>query len=262
MISRILDDIAHSFGKNTREAVELLGSIGIFFWRVVIHFPTLLLSKRALAVEQMMRIGIGSLPIVLLMSVVTGFIITWQFAYLAASVVPLTYLGMAVAKASLTEMGPTFTALVLSARVSAKLAAELGTMKVTEQFDAMTCLSLDPFLYMFSPRVLAGFVMTTVLFIFSSAITILSSQFIATMAFDLNPMVFYNSTRLMFKLQDVVILLVKGFVFGGILTLVGCYYGYITKGGAVGVGESTKNAVVAASVLVLMVNVVINQLLM
>lgn len=248
-------------GRNTREAVAQLGAIGVFFWKVVIHFPKHL-TQPGIAVEQMMRIGVGSMPIVFLMAIVTGFIVTWQFAYLASGVIPLTYLGMVVAKASFTEMGPTFTALVLAGRVSAKLASELGTMKVTEQIDAMICLSLDPFYYLFSPRVLAGFVMTMVLFVFAAAITVVSAQFLAMTAFDLSPMVFYNGMRMLFNMQDIVIMLVKGFVFGGILSLVGCYYGYVTKGGAVGVGQATKNAVVAADVLVLLTNVVINQILM
>ena len=119
----------------------------------------------------------------------------------------------------------TFTALVLAGRMSAKLASELGTMKVTEQLDAMTCLSLDVFFYLFSPRVIAGFVMTTVLFIFASTVTIVCAQILATIAFGLSPYIFYSSMKLLFSVLDVVIMLVKGFVFGGILSLVGCYYG-------------------------------------
>lgn len=210
----------------------------------------------------MLRVGLGSLPIVFVMAVVTGFIITWQFAYLSAGVVPLSYLGAAAGKACFTQMGPTFTALILAGRISAKLAAELGTMKVTEQLDAMQVLSLDVFYYLFSPRIMAGFIMTMILFVYSSLITILGSQLLATIAFDLSALTFYNGIKLLFKVQDVVILLVKGFVFGGILSSVGCYYGYITKGGAVGVGQSTKNAVVASCVLILAVDVIINQIFM
>ena len=256
-----LNALADPLGRNTREALCRLGAIGMFFWRVLVCFPHLAV-KPGLAAEQMMRIGIGSMPIVFLMAIVTGFIVTWQFAYLASGVIPLTYLGMVVAKASFTEMGPTFTALILAGRVSAKLASELGTMKVSEQIDAMVCLSLDPFCYLFSPRVLAGFIMTMVLFVFAAAITVVSAQLLATFHFDLPPAVFYNGMRMLFSMQDIYIMLVKGFVFGGTLSLVGCYYGFITTGGAVGVGQSTKNAVVAADVLVLLFNVIINQVMM
>jgi phospholipid/cholesterol/gamma-HCH transport system permease protein len=259
--TRILDDLAESFGSSTREAIEQLGSIARFLWRNVEQFPRLVLRPH-LVVEQMMHIGVASLPIVLLVSAVTGLIVTWQFAYLASDAIPLTYLGTVVVKASFTAMGPTFAALILAGRISARLASEIGTMKVTEQLDAMTCLSLDVFYYLFSPRILAGFIMTTVLFIFASFTLIMSAQLLATVAFDLSPFTFYNGMKMLFKLQDVVIMLVKGFVFGGILSVIGCYYGYITTGGAVGVGRSTKSAVVAASVLVLASDVVINQLLM
>ena len=135
-------------------------------------------------------------------------------------------------------------------------------MKVTEQLDAMQCLSLDIHRYLFAPRLLAGFIMTTVLFIFSSFALIMSAELLAWLAFGLSPYTFLNGMRLLFKIQDLVIMLVKGFVYGGILSLVGCYYGYATTGGAVGVGRATKNAVVAASVLVLAVDVIINQILM
>lgn len=258
---KLIDDLALSFGRAIREAVEQLGAIARFFWRSAVHFPRLLLRPH-MVIEQMMRIGVESLPIVLLISGVTGFIVTWQFAYLAADAVPLTYLGTVVVKASFTAMGPTFAALILAGRVSAKLASELGTMKVTEQMDAMTCLSLDVYYYLFSPRMLAGFIMTMVLFVFASFTLIMSAQLLATVMFGISPFTFYNGMRLLFKMQDVMIMLVKGFVFGGILSVVGCYYGYITTGGAVGVGQATKNAVVAASVMILAGDVIINQLMM
>lgn len=261
MVRNPIDDLAVSFGRATRMSLEQLGAISRFFWRSVRHFPELVLRPDIL-LEQMMHIGVGSLPIVLLISTVTGFIVTWQFVYLASDVIPLTYLGTVVVKASFTAMGPTFAALILAGRISARLASELGTMKVTEQLDAMTCLSLDSFRHLFAPRIMAGFIMTVVLFIFGSFVLIMSAQLLATLAFDLSPFTFYNGMRLLFKVQDVVIMVVKGLVFGGILSVVGCYHGYITTGGAVGVGQSTKNAVVAASVLVLAGDVIINQLLM
>jgi phospholipid/cholesterol/gamma-HCH transport system permease protein len=260
-VVRVLDDLADSFGAATRASIEQLGAISRFFWRCVVLFPRLAL-RPDLVIEQMMRIGVGSLPIVLLISGVTGFIVTWQFVYLTADAIPLTYLGTVVVKASFTAMGPTFAALILAGRISARLASELGTMKVTEQLDAMTILSLDPYYYLFAPRLLAGFLMTVVLFIFASFTLIMSAQFLASTVFELSPYTFYNGMRLLFKTQDVVIMLVKGFVFGGILSLIGCYHGFTTTGGAVGVGQSTKNAVVAASVLVLATDVVINQLMM
>jgi phospholipid/cholesterol/gamma-HCH transport system permease protein len=256
-----IDDIALAFGASTREAVEQFGSISMFFLRAVGSLPASL-AKYHLIVEQMLRIGVNSLFIVFLTATFIGAVTVWQEKYLIGDMFPLTYVGMALGKAIFTDLGPVLTALVLTGRIGAKLAAELGTMKVTEQIDAMVCLSLDPYPYLLTPRILTGFLMTPILMIFSFFFSILSAQIIAWIALDLNPNTFYNSMRLMFRTHDVVIGIVKAFVFGGGIALTGCYYGFLTRGGAVGVGESTKKAVVAAAILILFTNVIINLILM
>lgn len=215
-----------------------------------------------LIIEQFMQIGVYSLPIVLLASIFTGFIATWQVYYLAGDVVSLNYLGMIVLKVVLSELGPTLIGLVLAGRVGAKLAAEVGTMRVNEQLDAMVCLSLNPISYIIAPRVIAGFIMTPVLFIFGSVAAIVSSQYLATLALSLHANTFYNSMHLMFRIDDVYMGLIKSFTFGGLIALSGCYFGFYTTGGAVGVGASTRKAVVAASILILISNLIISQLMM
>jgi phospholipid/cholesterol/gamma-HCH transport system permease protein len=154
------------------------------------------------------------------------------------------------------------TALVITGRVGAKLAAELGTMRVTEQLDAMVCLSLDPYCYLLAPRMAAGIVMVPILTIFSSLFAILAAQFLAQITMGLYPATFYNGFKLFFRLQDVIVCMVKASVFGGVITLCGCYFGFLAKGGAVGVGESTKKAVVASMVLILVSNLIVAELLM
>lgn len=216
----------------------------------------------AFIVEQMMLIGIKSLPIVFLASIFTGFLTTWQVKYLAGDVVGLNYLGTLVIRVVLTELGPTLIGLVLAGRIGAKLAAEVGSMRVTEQLDAMTCLSLNPISYIVAPRIIAGFVMVPVLFVFGCITAIVSSQLLATFALNLDASVFYNSMRTLFRTKDVAIGVFKSFMFGGLIALSGAYFGFYTKGGAVGVGEATRKAVVAASILVLIVNLIISQLLM
>jgi phospholipid/cholesterol/gamma-HCH transport system permease protein len=257
----ILDDLAVAFGASAREALEQFGSISLFFLRAITSLPASL-KKYHLILEQMHRIGVNSLFIVFLTATFIGAVTVWQEKYIVGDLIPLTYLGMALGKAIFTDLGPVLTALVLTGRIGAKLAAELGTMKVTEQLDAMVCLSLDPYPYLLTPRILTGFLMTPVLMIFSFFFSIFSAQIIAWLALDINPYTFYNSMRYMFRTQDVVIGIVKGFVFGGGIALTGCYYGFLTRGGAVGVGESTKKAVVAAAILILFTNVIINLLLM
>jgi|WetSurMetagenome_2_1015567.scaffolds.fasta_scaffold00108_17 phospholipid/cholesterol/gamma-HCH transport system permease protein len=257
----VFNDIADGFGTSAREGVEQVGAVGLFFLDVLRAIPALM-RKSHLLVEQMVRIGVNSISIVFLASMFIGAVAAWQAQYLVGDYFPKTYIGFALGKAVFTDLGPVLIALVLTGRIGAKLAAELGTMKVTEQLDAMTCLSLNPFCYLLSPRVLAGFIMTPFLVIFSFFFAILSAQVLVTVSFDVTAISFYNSMRTLFRTQDVIIGIVKGFVFGGSIAVSGCYYGFFARGGAVGVGEATKNAVVAASIMILFFNVVVNLVLM
>jgi phospholipid/cholesterol/gamma-HCH transport system permease protein len=257
----LTDRIAVTFGAATRESVQQLGAIMRFFWHIIKAMPSSFIRFH-LIIEQMMRIGVHSLPVVLLISIFVGAIATWTANYLFAGAIPLIYLGSVVGKAVFTELGPVLTALVITGRVGAKLAAELGTMRVTEQLDAMVCLSLDPYCYLLAPRMVAGAVMVPMLTVFSAFFSIISAQFIAQIAFGLHPDAFYHGLKLLFKVEDVVICLTKAFVFGNIIALCGCYFGFFTKGGAVGVGESTKKAVVAAMVLILIANLIVVNILL
>jgi phospholipid/cholesterol/gamma-HCH transport system permease protein len=260
-IKNVFDDVALAFGRSARESLEQFGAINLFFLRSIRSLPASF-AKYHLITEQMLRIGVNSLFIVFLTSAFIGGVTIWQEKYLLGDIFPLTYVGMALGKALFTDLGPVLTALVLTGRIGAKLATELGCMKVTEQIDAMICLSLDPYPYLLTPRILTGFIMTPILMIFSFFFSILSAQLIAWVALDLGPQTFFNSMRLMFRSHDVLIGIVKAFVFGGGIALTGCYYGFLTHGGAVGVGQATKNAVVAAATLILFSNVIINLVMM
>jgi phospholipid/cholesterol/gamma-HCH transport system permease protein len=249
--------ISVSIGKFIVEGIAEFGQMMEFLAKGLLAKP-----KISVVVEQLTIIGVRSIPIVLLASVFTGFIATWQVHYLAQDLIGLQYLGTMVVKVVLSELGPTLIGLVLAGRIGAKVAAEVGTMRVTEQLDALTCLSLNPIKYIISPRIIAAFIMTPAMFIYGSLAAIVSSQMIATLAFELHPGTFYNSMRLMFDMNDVYMGLVKSFVFGGITGLTGCYYGFTTTGGAAGVGASTRNAVVSASVMILAANLMISQVMM
>jgi phospholipid/cholesterol/gamma-HCH transport system permease protein len=259
-VRNIANELADSIGLFTREQIERLGDLTLFFWKIIEALPAAF-RRMHLIVEQMMALGVSSIPIIILTSVFVGAVSTWQVKYLFADAIPLTYLGSAVGKAVFTELGPVFTALIITGRISAKLAAELGTMRVTEQIDALTCLSLDPYHYLLAPRMVAGVVMLPILTIFSSFIAIISAQLLAQLALKLDAAIFYQGLKWLFRVQDVIICLVKAFVFGGVITLSGCYFGYFTSGGAVGVGVSTKNAVVAAMVLILLCNLIVVNIL-
>jgi phospholipid/cholesterol/gamma-HCH transport system permease protein len=260
-MSNIVDRVAVSFGTATRESIEQLGSISIFLWKVLIAFPATF-KRFHLITEQMFLLGVNSLPIVFLTSIFVGAVSAWQVKYVFGDAIPLTYLGAAVGKAIFTELGPVLTAIIITGRIGAKLAAELGTMRVTEQIDAMTCLSLDPYSYLLAPRLIAGIVMLPILNIFSSFFAIISAQLLSQFALGLSNADFFQGLKLLFKVQDVVVCMVKSLVFGAVIALSGCYYGFLTKGGAVGVGNSTKKAVVAAMVLILVTNLLVVSILL
>jgi phospholipid/cholesterol/gamma-HCH transport system permease protein len=251
-----MNSLADSLGNGASDAFERLGSIFILF------FQSIFVRQRYdLILEQMILIGIKSMPIVMLASTFTGFITAWQVKYLAGDVFGMRYLGTLVIRVVLTELGPTLLGLVLAGRIAAKLAAEVGTMRVTEQIDAMICLSLNPIQYIISPRVIAGIIMVPVLFVFGCIAAIISAQVLGTVTLGVPVITFYNSMKLLFSIMDIVIGLLKSCVFGGIISLCGCYFGYYTTGGAVGVGQSVRRAVVAASILILVFNLIISQLL-
>lgn len=256
-----LDNFAIYTGKTFRQFLEHTGSIFLFFCRILKAFP-FAINRFYLVIEQMMFVGYNSIPIVLLTSTFVGAVSAWQVQYLFANAIPLTYLGAAVGKAVLTELGPVLTALVITGRIGAKLAAELGTMRVTDQVDAMICLSLDPFDYLLAPRLIAGIIMVPVLTIFSTFFAIVSAQLLSEFALGLSQAAFYQGLKQFFKFQDVVICIVKAFFFGAVITLSGCYYGFTASGGAVGVGKSTKQAVVTAMVLVLITNLILVSVLL
>ncbi len=250
-----LNDIAESTGQKIIDSVTNVGSMTRFFCHALASRP-----KYSIVIEQMVTIGLKSMLVVLLAAIFTGFISTWQVQYLSGDIGSMNLLGMLVLKVVLTELGPTLIGLVLAGRIGAKVAAEVGTMRITEQIDAMVCLSLNPMKYIVGPRIITGLVMTPVLFIYGSLAAIFSSQLLASTALGLHPGTFYNSMKPMFAMSDLYMGLTKSFVFGGVIALTGTYYGYYTTGGAVGVGTATRNAVVSGAILILFANLLISQL--
>ncbi len=202
----------------------------------------------------MEQIGIGSIPLVLVTSLFVGAVAAVQAAYQFQDYVPMRFLGTVVGKSVILELGPVLTALVVGGRVSASIAAELGTMKVTEQIDAMEILAIDPIRYLVLPRIAAGVVMLPVLTILSDLLAILGGMVVANVALDVSVATFTEGLRLFFYVEDVISGLMKTVAFGGIITLMGCYNGFRTHGGAEGVGKATMHAVVSSCLLILITN--------
>ena len=212
------------------------------------------LRKVGLIMIQMAAIGLGSMPLTIIVALFTGAVAAVQASYQFRDYVPMIYLGTVIGKSVVIELGPVLTALVVGGRVSAAIAAELGTMCVTEQVDAMETLGISPVRYLVVPRVLAALIMLPILTIFADIVAILGGYLVAVLTLDVSGHTFTSGLRLYFKLQDVFSGLIKAFFFGGIIALMGCYYGLRSSGGAEGVGESTTRAVAASCLLILIVD--------
>ncbi len=205
--------------------------------------------------QQLYAVGVRSLPLVIVISVFVGAVAAWQAAYQFKFIgAPLRLLGQAVGKATVIELAPVLSALVVAGRVGAGITAELGTMRVTEQIDALDTMGIDPIRYLVMPRVLACLLMLPMLVIFSNFVAIMGGLIVSVIGVDVSTETFLNGFKNSFKLQDFINGLIKAAVFGLSIGLVGCHEGFRARGGAQGVGRATTNAVVIAMVLILIFN--------
>jgi len=232
------------------------GRGSLLFLRILEAFPQIPRSFR-LILRQMFVVGNGSLPLVLVTSVFTGAVATIQAEYQFQDYVPIRFLGTVVAKSVVIELGPVLTALVVGARVCASIAAELGTMRVTEQIDALKMMSIDPVRYLAMPRFVACIVMIPTLTVFSNLIAILGGYAVAVYTLDVGDKVFTDGLRFLFDARDVWGGLIKAFVFGAVIAVSGCLYGFHARGGAAGVGEAAMKAVVSSALLVLVTDYIL-----
>jgi phospholipid/cholesterol/gamma-HCH transport system permease protein len=203
---------------------------------------------------QMQEIGLGSIPLVIITALFVGAVAAVQAAYQFQDYVPMVFLGTVVGKSVILELGPVLTALVVGGRVSASIAAELGTMKVTEQIDAMELLAIDPMRYLVMPRMVACVIMLPVLTIFADVLAILGGMVVAHYAIGISTTTFTEGLRMFFYVDDVISSVLKAAAFGTIIGLMGCFNGFRTFGGAQGVGRSTMQAVVSSCICILITN--------
>ena len=214
-----------------------------------------------LVVQQMGSIGVGSLWLVVVVSLFTGAVAAVQAAYQFSTVVPLKYLGAVILRSVIIELGPVLTGLVVGGRVGASIAAELGTMKVTEQIDALRAMAIHPVRYLVVPRVAASVVMLPVMVVFANAIAIFGGFVVAVTSIGVSTHTYVLGLKQFFYLKDLYSGLLKAFFFGGIIGTMGCHYGFATEGGAEGVGLATTRAVVASCVLILISDYVLAHML-
>ncbi len=201
--------------------------------------------------KQMEFIGVNSLFVVALTSLFTGMVLALQTFYAFSMFGAEPLVGATVALSMTRELGPVITGLMVTGRAGSAICAEIGTMRVTEQVDALTVMAINPVQYLVLPRIVAGVIMLPLLTIISDAMGILGGYLVGVQLLDIHGGMFMNKIQEHVTLADVYNGLIKASVFGGILTLVGCYKGFYTRGGAEGVGRSTTQAVVMSSVLIL-----------
>jgi phospholipid/cholesterol/gamma-HCH transport system permease protein len=194
-------------------------------------------------------------------SVFTGAVAAVQAAYQFSTVVPLKYIGSVILRSVIIELGPVLTALVVGGRVGASIAAELGTMKVTEQIDALRAMAINPVRYLVVPRIVACVVMLPILVIFADAIAVFGGYVVSVTTIGVSSHTYILGLKQFFFYKDLFSGLLKAVFFGGIIGLMGCYYGFATEGGAEGVGKATTRAVVTSCVLVLISDYVLANVL-
>lgn len=207
-----------------------------------------------LFVPQLAAVGVASVPIALFIATFTGVVLAIQASYTFTGTVPLYFVGALVGKTIILELGPVLTGLALAGRVGASIAAELGSMRVTEQIDALESLAYDPVAYLVVPRVLAGLIMFPVVVSLAIAMGIGAGWATSLAMLDLSTPEFVRGLRLFFVPYDVRFALVKAASFGLVVTGLGCFYGYNARGGAHGVGRATTQAVVVASMVILVLD--------
>ncbi|HUP88963.1 MAG TPA: ABC transporter permease [Longimicrobiales bacterium] len=205
-------------------------------------------------VVQMARLGVESLPIALFIAGFTGIVLSLQASYTFTGAVPQYFVGTLVGKTIILELGPVLTGLALAGRVGANIAAEIGTMRVTEQIDALETLAYNPMSYLVVPRVIAGVLMFPVIVAFADAIGIVGGWITALNLLDMSTPQFVRGLRLFFDPFDIQFSVIKAASFGLAVTSIGCYYGFNTSGGAEAVGKSTTQAVVVSSMMILVLD--------
>lgn len=204
--------------------------------------------------DQLFDIGVMSLPVVAITGFSTGMVLAAQSYFQLSDKGLASATGLMVAKAMLVELGPVLTAFMVTGRVGAAMCAELGTMRVTEQIDAMRSMSVNPLRYLVAPRFLAGIIMMPLLTVFSAVMGVLGGYIIAVDFYKMPSSSFLDPLPIHITTFDFVSGMVKSFVFGIIIVTISCYKGMTTKGGAAGVGRSTTKSVVICYSVILIIN--------
>ncbi|MCB5270439.1 MAG: ABC transporter permease [Candidatus Cloacimonetes bacterium] len=238
---------------------DILAGIGEYSIFVGKSFAGLkaLRQRRLEFLIQFKRIGYDSLFLIFLTAAFTGLVTALQAVYQSKGYIPLNLLSVLIGKSTMIELAPVLTGLVLTGKVGAAMAAEIGTMKVSEQIDALHSMNISPHEFLYMPRILAGVITFPLITIFANAVGIICAWYFSYIRYGLHPHTFFTNMRAYFEPFDLWSGLLKSVVFGFIITSLACYFGDRSYGGAEGVGRSTTQTVVYSSVAILIMDFIV-----
>ncbi len=248
--------LLEKIGHFTLLNIAKLGEIALFTLTSVIYCFTPPFYPRII-LRQFLQIGYFSLPVVGLTAIFSGAVLALQsysgFSRFNAESTIATVVVLSITR----ELGPVLAGLMVAGRVGASMAAEIGTMKVTEQIDALRTLSTNPFKYLVAPRIIAGVLMLPFLVLVADVIGVLGGYLVSVHSLGFSPGPYISNTFQFLEKIDVISGLTKSAFFGFVIAIMGCYFGYNSNRGAEGVGIATTNAVVSASIVILLLNYII-----
>jgi phospholipid/cholesterol/gamma-HCH transport system permease protein len=242
-----------AFGRAGIRLAEGIGQWATFMGQVARNLKHVDVWGRLL-LGQMARVGVDSVPIALFIAMFTGIVLSLQASYTFTGAVPLYFVGVLVGKTMMLELGPVLTGLALSGRVGANISAEIGTMRVTEQIDALETMAFPPMAYLVVPRVLAGTLMFPAVTLLAIGVGVVAGWITALQLLDMTTPQFLAGLTLFFLPFDVTFAVIKSTSFGFMVSSLGCLFGFATRGGAEGVGTSTTQAVVVSSMVILVLD--------
>ncbi len=245
-------------GKNSLSLCYAIGRVSIFTFTAITRCFVPPFYPRLIA-RQIIEIGFYSLPVVGLTAIFTGMVLALQsytgFARFNAEGAIANVVVLSITR----ELAPVLAGLMVAGRIGAAMAAEIGTMRVTEQIDALSTLSTNPFKYLVVPRIISGTIALPFLVIVADVIGVMGGYLVSVYKLGFNPTIYLQKTWEFVQPIDIISGLVKASFFGFLISLLGCYHGYNSDGGAQGVGRATTNAVVGASILILAANYILTE---
>ena len=242
-----------ALGRKSRLVAEHAGQLGLLVWNIGVAFARFRVAGRDV-LRQIYIVGIQSIPIVLVAAGLIGVVTSQQGGYQMQSNLPLYIMGSVVVESVILEMGPVLTAIVMIGRVGARFTAELGTMKVSEQIDALYSVGRDPVEILAAPRVLALMISMPILVAMANVVGILTGMVSAQFTLGLGQETFFYGARLFWHSYDLFYSLLKAFVFGAAIPVIAIHMGLRTAGGAEGVGRTTTQSVVFMTLTILIID--------